>query len=95
MELTYNEQVELRYLAVKGFKYLIRNEIGSVEAFVAEPVRDKVTNDITNGGYDTWVERAYPMTREEINRRRKTELGKYEFIQWNDEPMLINILINP
>ena len=87
--LTYEEDIELRYLLLKGFKYLVRNEIGSVEVFVNKPIRDKETNGRTTSGYDTWVERAYPMTHEEMDRRRKTELGAYDFIDWKTEPILI------
>lgn len=93
MELTYAEKIELSYLKLKGFSYMVRNEIGSVEVFVDKPCRDKVTNGSTHGGYDTWVERAYPMTTEELRRRRRTELGEYKFVTWASEPILIQSLI--
>lgn len=93
MELAYKERIELSYLKLKGFIYIVRNEIGSVEVFVNKPCRDKVTNGKWNSGYDTWVERNYPMTIEEMKRRSHTELGEYKFITWASEPMLISDLI--
>lgn len=93
MELTYKERIELSYLKLKGFIYIVRNEIGSVEVFVNKPCRDKVTNGKCNSGYDTWVEHNYPMTIEEMKRRSYTELGEYQFITWESEPMLISDLI--
>lgn len=96
-ELTYAERIELSYLRLKGFKYLVRNEIGSVEVFVNKPHRDKETNYIpfgrSRGGYDTWLESKTPIPLEEQRRFKHTELDKYEFIQWADEPMLIDELI--
>lgn len=90
MKLTYEEEVELRYLALKGFRYLVRNEIGSTEVFKKKPHREKSPGS----GYDTWCERAYPMTPEEIRNRRYTELGKYSFVTWESEPILIEDLLN-
>lgn len=46
MVLTYAEEIELRYLFLKGFTYLVRNEIGSINVFVNKPHRDKETNYI-------------------------------------------------
>jgi hypothetical protein len=97
MELTYAEHTELSYLRLKGFKYLTRNEIGSVNVFVNKPHRDKETNYIpfgkTRGGYDFWIETKTPISVEEQRRCRGVELGKYTFISWKDEPMLIDDLI--
>jgi len=87
MKLTYKEEIELKYLLLKGFNCIVRNEIGSVEVFANKPHRN-------NGhGYSTWVENKYPMTCEEMSRRRHTELGEYNFISWSDEPILISDLI--
>ncbi|WP_052474179.1 hypothetical protein [Jeotgalibacillus alimentarius] len=91
--LSYEEKIELSYMRLKGFNYIVRNEIGSVEVFVNKPCRNKPTNGKKNSGYDTWVERAYPMTSEEMKRRRDTELGDYNFITWASEPTLISNLI--
>lgn len=97
MELTYNEKIELSYLSLKGFKYLVRNEIGSVNVFANKPHRDKETNykpfGKTRGGYDCWIETKTPISLEEQRRCKSVELGKYEFITWQDEPMLIDYLI--
>jgi hypothetical protein len=97
MELTYNEHIELSYLRLKGFRYLVRNEIGSVEVFVNKPHRDKEVNYYPNGkdrgGYDMWIETKTPISTEEQRRCRHIELGEYSFITWKDEPMLIEDLI--
>ncbi|MFS0855196.1 hypothetical protein [Paenibacillus taichungensis] len=98
MELTYRERVELQYLALKGFRYLVRNEIGSVEVFVNKPHRDKEVNyhpfGKNRGGYDTWIETKTPISWNEQQRCKYTELGEYGFISWKDEPFLIDELIN-
>lgn len=98
MELTYAEETELRYLSLKGFKYLVRNQIGSVNVFVNKPHRDKETNyepyGKTRGGYDFWIETKTPISLEEQNRCRGVELGKYNFVTWDSEPMLITDLIS-
>jgi len=93
IELSHAERIELSYLQLKGFTYLVRNEIGSVEVFINKPHRNKVTNGSTHGGLDVWVERAFPMSQEEMFRRRETSLGKYEFIRWSSEPMSIAKLL--
>lgn len=98
VNLTEAEKVELSYLHLKGFRYLVRNEIGSVNVFVNKPHRDKGTNydpyGKTRGGYDHWIETKTPVSVEEQKRCRAVELGKYEFIKWEDEPVLIEMLIN-
>lgn len=97
MTLSYEEKVELSYLRLKGFKYLVRNEIGSVKVFVHKPHRDKEVNYYPHGkdrgGYDHWIETKTPISFEEQRRTKGTELGEYQFIQWTDEPMLIDDLI--
>ena len=97
IQLNHTEQIELSYLRLKGFKYLVRNEIGSVEVFVNKPHRDKETNYApygrTRGGYDSWIETKTPISIEEQRRCRSVELGKYSFISWKDEPILIDDLI--
>lgn len=97
VKLTYKEEIELRYLQLKGFKYLVKNENGSVEVYVKKPHRDKEANYIpygkTRGGYDCWIETKTPISIEEHRRVRGVELGTYSFIRWEDEPMLIDELI--
>lgn len=96
MVLTYAEEIELRYLFLKGFTYLVRNEIGSVNVFVNKPHRDKETNYIphgkTRGGYDFWIETKTPISMEEQRRCRAVELGEYKFVTWKSEPILISNL---
>ncbi|MDZ5607051.1 hypothetical protein U2I54_08060 [Bacillus pseudomycoides] len=98
MKLTHSEKIELSYLRLKGFRYLVRNEIGSVNVFVNRPHRDKETNYTpygkTRGGYDHWIETKTPISIEEQRRCRAVELGEYSFIKWEDEPMVIDDLIN-
>lgn len=97
IELTYAEKIELSYLRLKGFKYLVRNEIGSVKVYVNKPHRDKEVNYYPygndRGGYDHWIETKTPISLEEQRRTRGIELGEYDFIQWKDEPLLIDDLI--
>jgi hypothetical protein len=97
-ELTYVEKIELSYLRLKGFKFLVRNEIGSVAVFKNKPHRDKETNYTPFGrnrgiGYDFWIETKTPISIEEQRRTQKTELGEYLFVKWSDEPMNIDDLI--
>lgn len=97
MKLGYKEKVELECLSLKGFKWLVRNEIGSVEVFKIKPHRDKEVNYIpfgkTRRGYDMWIETETPLSREEYLRRRHVEFDEYDFVKWSDEPMSIEELI--
>jgi hypothetical protein len=88
-KLTDEEVIELMYLREFGFQYLVRNEIGSVEVFKVKP-----HVDVRSPGYKTWVERDYPMTTDEMRNRKGVSLGKYKFIEFKDEPMLIDDLIS-
>lgn len=81
------EFIELKYLNLFGFKYIVRNEIGSVEVFKNIPHRN------FGHGYATWVERAYPMTPDEIKNRKKVCLSNYDFIKFEDEPLLIEDIL--
>lgn len=96
-ELTHAERIELSYLQLKGFQYLVRNEIGSVEVFVNRPHRDKETNYTpfgrSRGGYNIWIETKTPIPLEEQLRCKHVELGNYDFIQWTDEPMRIDDIL--
>lgn len=83
------EIIELMWLDICGFNYIVRNENGSVEVFKNKPHR----NHSYGCGYDTWVENKYPMTGDEMKRRKNTELGDYDFIHWIDEPILISNVI--
>lgn len=97
IELTYEEKIELSYLRLKGFKFLVRNQIGSARVFVNKPHRDKEKNyypfGSDRGGYDFWIETKTPISVEEQRRTQNVELGKYEFIQWQDDPILIDDLL--
>lgn len=91
--LTEKEMVELQYNSYLGFKYIARNEIGSLSLFKEKPVRDKETNGRTTSGYDTWVIGSYPIKDHSLYGEVK--LGKYDFIQWNDGVFEIDALLNP
>lgn len=97
VKLSYAEKIELSYLRLKGFKYLVRNQIGSVKVYMNMPHRDIETNYTpfgkTRGGYDIWIETKTPISLEEQRRVTGVELGEYSFIKWEDEPMLIDDLI--
>lgn len=71
------EIIELMWLDICGFNYIVRNENGSVEVFKNKPHREH------SCGYDTWVENKYPLTNDEIKRRKYTELGDYNFVHFN------------
>lgn len=97
MKLTKSEFIELSYLRLRGFKWLVRHEKGNVSVYVNKPHRDKETNYYpfgrTRGGYDKWIETKTPLSIEEQRRTCYTELGEYNFIKWEDEPMCIDDLI--
>ena len=89
--LQHVEYIELSYYYIKGFRWLVRNEIGSVCLYVNKPHRDIPTNYTpfgrTRGGYDHWIETKTPISLEEQRRTVYLELGKYNFIKWEDEPL--------
>lgn len=89
--LTRREKIELEYLFELGYKYIARHEKGTIAVFKEMPVRDKVVNGSSGGGYDTWVIGKYPIT--DFSKYHDLKLGKYEFIKWGNEPVAIGELI--
>lgn len=89
--LTRREKIELNYLFELGYRYIARHEIGTVKVFKEIPVRDKVVNGSTHGGYDTWVIGKYPIR--DHSKYHDLKLGKYEFVKWSNEPIAIGELI--
>ena len=85
MQLTQLEEIELKYLKAKGFKYIARHEIGTVEAFKEKPVRSKST------GYSIWVIGRLPVL--DFSLYFKTDLGAYDFLKWEDGPLEIDKLL--
>ena len=85
-KLTELEEIELKYLYAKGFKYIVRHEKGLIEAFKEMPNRNKHGNL-----YGTWVIGEYPI--KDFSLFTELELGKYEFLTWKDEPIEITQLI--
>lgn len=92
MKLTDKEFTELKFLNYLGFKYIARNEIGSIYVFKEKPVRNKETNGRTNSGYDTWVIGSYPIKDHDLYGEIK--LGKYDFITWDNGVWEIENILN-
>ena len=84
--LTKNEEIELKYLQVKGFKWIVRLENGRLEAYKEKPNRDK-----RGACYGTWVIGEYPI--KDFSLFTDLELGEYKFLKWEDEPMDINKIL--
>lgn len=82
LKLSDKEIVELKYMNYLGFKYIARHEIGKVELFKESPVRDKIANGYSHGGYDTWVIGKYPIIDRSLYGDVK--IGCYDFITWNN-----------
>lgn len=84
--LTKTEFVELKYLQALG--YLVRDEIGKTVVFREKPYRK---NDMFCLNY--WF--VTDSNEYELNprNRRKTELATYEFIQFEDDPLIIKDII--
>src|SRR5690606_31162292 len=98
--LTRAGQIELSSWRIQGLKSLVRSEIRSVAVFANKPQRDKENNYTPfgkeRGGYDFWIETATPISVDEQRRSKDIGLGKYNFLKWENEPMLIDELIpNP
>lgn len=75
----------LKYVGYLGFKYIGRNEIGTVWFFKELPVRDKETNG-DRGGYDTWIIGKYPI--QDHSLYANPQIGKYDFVQWSNGLMV-------
>lgn len=92
VNLTQTERDELKSVYSKGFRYLVRNEIGSVEVFTNEPIRTKERRFTL----DIWVEKEDPypiITPEKMKCRKFLKAGEYKFVQWETDPILIIDLI--
>lgn len=92
MMLTDKEYVELKCAYYSDFKYIARNEIGSLYFFKEKPVRDKEANGRKYGGYDTWVIGEYPI--KDFSLLGDVKLGKYEFITWENGVWKITDILN-
>ena len=83
MRLTANEELELRYMQARGFKWIARDcadsyNIKKVWVYKARPTRrenDWVSND------------------DSIDDYGECNLGEYAFLKWEDEPMEIEKLL--
>ena len=90
--LSNTEKKELTKLYSEGFRYLVRNQVGTVEVFVKEPTRTR-DNRLT---FDIWVEKENPypiITPEKMKRRKSVDSKRYTFVKWESEPVLIEELI--
>ena len=92
IELNEKEVTELKYMNYLGFKYIARNEIGTVWLFKEEPVRDKIANNITASHYDTWVIGKYPIKNHNLYGHVK--IGKYDCITWDNGVWDIEEILN-
>ena len=91
MQLTANEELELRYMQALGFKWIARHEIGSVEIFKEEPVLESSIG-FTKHGYEIWViEGNYPIN--DFSLMRRPEIAKHEYITFEDGPLEIDKLL--
>jgi len=97
VELTCAEKYELSCVRLNGFRYLVRNEIGTVEAFVNKPSRHRKRYYFQlikkKKKYSFWIESKFPIS-EEKQRRIILEFGQYNFLSWEDEPVLIDDLLD-
>ena len=79
MQLTANEELELRYMQALGFKWIAKEKEGVVFAFEFKPKM--------MAGEDCGEWRA------EDGNCQLMALGKYDIIEWIDEPMEIDKLL--
>lgn len=91
IKLTDKEYIELKYKYYLGFKYIARNEKGSIKLFKEKPVRDKEANG-TRGGYDTWIIGKYPIKDHSLYDEVK--LGVYNFLTWDNGVWKISQILN-
>lgn len=90
INLTEKELIELKYEYMRGYKYIARNEIGSVSIYKKKPIRHRRPG---SSCYAHWIiEDNFPIKKHD--EYGYTHYGKYDFITWEDEPMLIENIIN-
>lgn len=81
------ELIELKYFYAKGYRYIARNEKGNVKIFKKQPIRHKWCSC-----YGIWIiQDNYPIKM--FSEYGEVELGRYDFIKWEDEAKLIENLI--
>ena len=78
MQLTANEELELRYMQALGFKWIARDANENVYAYDIKPYIKFVKNVYTNGDEGDYME---------------CEIGEYDFLKWEDEPLEIEKLL--
>lgn len=79
MQLTANEELELRYMQALGLKWIAKEKEGVVFAFEFKPKM------MAGEEHGEW--------RVEDGNFEIMALGKYDFIEWIDEPMEIDKLL--
>ena len=79
MQLTANEELELRYMQALGLKWIAKEKEGVVFAFEFKPKM------MAGEDHGEW--------RVEDGNFEIMALGKYNFIEWIDEPMEIDKLL--
>ena len=82
MQLTANEELELRYMQALGFKWIARDANENVYAYDIKPYIKFIKligkNVYTNGDEGDYM---------------RCEIGEYDFLKWEDEPLEIDKLL--
>ena len=82
MQLTANEELELRYMQARGFKWIARDENKEVYAYEMMPYKSAGIPGSSNKYYANndgdYIE---------------CPVGEYEFLKWEDEPLEIDKLL--
>lgn len=93
MELTVKERIELSYFYFEGFRWIVRNEIGSTVVFKKKPVRHNSVRKNIGGGYDHWINQDnFPIKNWGMSHGLSK--GNYSLIAWEDEPIEIFELLS-
>ena len=88
------DKIEMMYMYELGYKYVARNEIGSVNFFKKKPSRRKSVFKDDIHGYDTWIIKGnFPITKRD--EYKSSKIGTYEWLQWKNKPVkIIDIIGN-
>lgn len=55
------------------------------------PVRNKIANGSPDGDFGIWIIGEYPI--KDHSKYHSLDFGKYEFVKWEDEPVVIYEII--
>ena len=82
MQLTANEELELRYMQARGFEWIARDESEEVYAYDIMPYIVEGYRGCRSGFYVSGV-----------GDYMECVVGEYEFLNWKDEPLEIEKLL--